>query len=308
MRLSSSVIFQQQQSSIQSTYSSYASSLTQVSSGLRVSKPSDDPIAASQSVLVSQAQSASEKYSTSRSSAESSLEIEDSVLDEITNIISKVQSLIVKAANTTYTDEDRESMATELQSYKEQLVTLGNSTDGSGNYIFGGYSTDTAPFTMDDDGTVTYNGSSTAISVSISANRSITVGDTGSDLFGENGSNIFDTIDKALSAMSTSLDNTDSDAVEEYSNTMGEVMSTLSDQYDDVLKVQSALGGKLNEIDSLESLSTDLDLVYSDRQSELVDADYTEAISNYTMQKVALQATYQAMSVMSSLSLFSMNA
>lgn len=310
MRLSTSVIYQQQLSSIMNLSSDLATASAQVSSGMRVTKPSDDPVAASQAVLLSQTQASSETYSTARDNAETSLSVEDSTLDEIVNVIQSVQTLLVKAGNTTYSDSDRESMATELQSLKDQLVALGNSTDGSGNYIFGGYATDSEPFTVADDGTVTYTGSSSAISLQISSSLSITIGDTGSSLLGEDGSNIFDTIDSVMTALGTSLDEAeDSDAAEEeYSATINDAIATLSDQLDDVLIAQTNVGGKLTTIDSLNSLSSTLDITYTSRMSDLVEVDMAEAISNYSMLQVALQASAYVSTSMMQSSLFSLNS
>lgn len=308
MRLSSSQMVDQQLSNLMATYNKYATASSQVSSGLRVTKPSDDPIAASQASLVSQSLAISERYATARDSADTSLSIEDTTLDQITDVIQGIQTLLVKVGNTTYGDSDRASMATELQALKDQLVTLGNTTDGSGNYIFSGYSTSTAPFSVADDGTVTYSGSDTAISLTISGSRTMEIGNTGDDLFGSDGSNIFDTIDSVLSAMSVSMDDADSSVTEAYSATVNSALATLSDQYNTVLNIQTTVGTRMNELTALDSQATDMDLVSTDRQSALVDADYTSAYSTWASLKIALQASYSVMSTLGSLSLFSMNA
>ena len=308
MRLSSSMMVAKQLSNLMETYNSYSTAASQVSSGLRVTKPSDDPIAASQATLVAQAQATSERYGTARDSANTSLSVEDTTLDQITDTIQNIQTLLVKVGNTTYSDADRESMSVELQALKDQLVSLGNTTDGSGNYVFGGYASGTAPFSVATDGTVTYNGSDTAISLSVSSSRSIIIGDVGSDLYGSNGSNIFDTIDSVLSAMSTTLDGTDSTAKEAYSTTINNALSTMDSQYNSVLNIQTKVGAKMTELTALDSQSSTMDVVNSDRKSALIEADYAESYSNYASLKVALQASYSVVSTLGSLSLFSMNS
>lgn len=308
MRLSSSQMVDQQLSNLMATYNKYATASSQVSSGVRVTKPSDDPIAASQASLVSQSLSISERYATARDSANTSLSVEDSTLDQITDVIQGIQTLLVKVGNTTYGDSDRASMSVELQALKDQLVTLGNTTDGSGNYIFSGYSSSTAPFSVADDGTVTYTGSSSAIALTISGSRSLEIGNTGTDLFGSDGSNIFDTIDTVLDAMSVSLEDADSDAQTAYSATINSAISSISDQYNTVLNVQTSVGTRMNELTALDSQATSMDLVTTDRQSALVDADYAETYSTWASLKIALQASYSVMSTLGSLSLFSLNS
>ena len=60
--------------------------------------------------------------------------------------------------------------------------SIANSTDSAGNYLFGGYANTSPPFTQS-GGTVSYNGSDQVIQVQISANQSISGGDTGATAF-----------------------------------------------------------------------------------------------------------------------------
>lgn len=305
MRLSTSVIYQRQVASSQEIQSAVSTAAAQVSSGVRVTKPSDDPISASQSVLVSQTQADSKKYATARQTAEASLNLEDSTLDEIVSVTQSVQTKLIQASNTTYSDADRASLATELQSYKDQLVALANTTDSSGNYIFSGYASGSAAFSVADDGTVTYGGSSSAVSIKVSDSLSVATGATGNSVFGEDGSNIFDTIDQALSALSMTLE--EDGSTQEYTDVMGSTLSSLSDQLDNVYTAQTKLGGDLSKITSLDSLQDDLDVVYADRQTDLVEADIVAATATYQSLQLMLEANAAVTSSMFSMSLFQLN-
>jgi flagellar hook-associated protein 3 FlgL len=44
------------------------------------------------------------------------------------------------------------------------------------------------------------------------------------------------------------------------------------------------------------------------QMSNLVEVDYTQAISSYTMQQTALQASYKTFTDMSKMSLFQLNS
>ncbi|MFE8048577.1 flagellar hook-associated protein FlgL [Brenneria goodwinii] len=305
MRLSTSVINQRQIASSLEIQSAVTTAAAQVSSGYRVTKPSDDPIAVSQTVLLSQAQADSQKYTTARQTAEASLKLEDTTLDEIVSTLQSVQTKLIQAANTTYSDSDRVSLATELQSYKDQLVALANTTDSSGNYIFSGYASGSAAFSVADDGTVTYSGSGSAISIKISDTLSMVTGDIGNSVFGEDGNSVFDTIDQALAALSMTLG--DSDSTEEYSSAMGSALSALSSQLDDVYTAQTKLGGKLTTISSLENMQDSLDVVYSDRRTDLVEADIVTATATYQSLQLMLKANAAVTASMFSMSLFQLN-
>ena len=58
------------------------------------------------------------------------------------------------------------------------------------------------------------------------------------------------------------------------------------------------------ELDSLTSISGDLDVQYASTLSRLVDVDYAQAISDLTQQQTYLQASQQSHLRVTGLSLF----
>ena len=81
----------------------------------------------------------------------------------------------------------------------------------------------------------------------------------------------------------------------------------LSNALDNVLTVRADLGTKLTELDKLDALGDDRALGQTQQMSDLVDVDCNAAISSYTMQQAALQASYKAFSDMQGMSLFQLN-
>ncbi|KAA8996716.1 flagellar hook-filament junction protein FlgL [Affinibrenneria salicis] len=321
MRLSTSNSYQNLINTIAQSNKTMQDSVLQMSTQKSVNSPSDDPIAASQAVILAQTQASSSQYSAARSSATTSLQLENTVLDQVVDVVQSIQTLVVKAGNTTYSDADRQSMATELQGYKDQLLTLANSTDSNGNYIFAGYATESAPFTADADGNVTYTGGDTAISLQVDSSRSMTIGNTGSSVFmtlaagyatepdgSASESNIFNSIDYALEALNMPLnDSTDADT-EAYTALMDKANRGMRNSLDNVLTVQAEAGSKVTELTSLDSLGSSRDILYADRMTSLTGIDIYETYSNFTLQKTALQAAMTAFSSMKDLSLFQLNS
>ncbi|MFE8104360.1 flagellar hook-associated protein FlgL [Brenneria goodwinii] len=320
MRLSTSNSFQNIINTIAQANKTMQNSVLQMSSQKSVNSPSDDPIAASQAVILAQTQASSSQYSAARSSATTSLSLENTVLDQVVDVVQSIQTLIVKAGNTTYSDADRQSMATELQGYKDQLLTLANTTDSNGNYIFAGYATESAPFSVDTDGNVTYSGSDTAVSLQVDSNRTMAIGNTGSSVFmtlaagyttepdgSVSESNIFNSIDYALQALNMPLnESTDADT-EAYSALMDKANRGMRNSLDNILTVQAEVGSKVDELGKLDSMSSTRDILYSDRMTSLTGIDIYETYSNFTLQKTALQAALTAFSSMKDLSLFQIN-
>lgn len=320
MRLSTSMIFNQQVRGITESQSSWLKVGEQLSTGRRVNNPSDDPIAASRAVVLSQAQTKSSQYATARSFADQSLSMEENALSSVTSSITKAQEIIVAASTGTLNDEDRASYATQLQGVRDQILSQANSKDGTGRYIFAGYKTDAAPFT-DTAGAVAYVGGNDAISQKVDDSRTITVGDAGNSVFMAITSNakaepdgspsetsLFNMLDSAIAALNVPLTDADDATKENFKNVMDKTNRGLSNSMDNVLKVRSDIGTKMAELDTLDSQGDDRNLILSSQMSDLVDVDYTSAISSYTMKQTALQASYKTFTDMSQMSLFQLNA
>jgi flagellar hook-associated protein 3 FlgL len=314
------MIYQQNMDAVLDGQNRFQATGLQLSTGSKVNKPSDDPLAASQAVLVRQATAQNSQYSVARTFANQNMSQEESILSSVTSTIQDAQTLIVQAGNGTLSDDDRSSLATKLESLKSQLVNLANSTDGNGRYIFAGYKSDTAPYTQDPTtGAVTYSGGDTAITQQVDASRTMTINHTGNQIFDSltgdakkepNGStgetDIFKTIDGALTALKTPSADYTSDS--EYTDAIDKANRGLSNSLNNVLSVRSELGTQLSELDNLDTIGANRDVTNASKLSDLVDTEWTSAISTYTLQQVALQASYKTYSSMQGMSLFQMNS
>lgn len=183
MRISTSTVYSQGLSNMLAQESAYLEASNVVSSGKRVVNPSDDSSAASQAVVVQQASALNDQYADSRSSVSTSLSIEETTLDSVSDAIVSAKTLLIQAGDGTLSDEDRASIATSLQGIYDTLAALANTTDSNGNYIFSGYQTQSEPFTEDADGNVVYQGSDGVVSQQVSATGTMASGDTGATVF-----------------------------------------------------------------------------------------------------------------------------
>ncbi|WP_353614022.1 flagellar hook-associated protein FlgL [Mangrovibacter phragmitis] len=320
MRISTQMIFDQNVRGITQSQEKWLGYGEQLSTGKRVNRPSDDPVAASQAIVVSQAQAQNSQYATARTFATQKVSLEESVLSQVTSSIQSAQEKIVNASNGTLSDDDRASLATQLQGIRDGLLNLANSTDGNGRFIFAGYKTGSAPF-VDSSGTVNYVGGTQNITQQVDSARTMVIGHTGSEVFDSitsnavpepDGSasetNLFTMLDTAITALNTpqeGLDQTGKDALQAV---VDKTNRGLRNSLNNVLKVRSELGTQLNELDNLDSLGSDRSLQQSQQMSNLVDADWNSAISSYVMQQTALQASYKAFSDMQGMSLFKLNS
>ena len=310
MRVSTLMMYQQNMRGITTSQSEWLKYGEQMSTGKRVNRASDDPVAASQAVVLSQAQAQNSQFATARTFATQRVSMEENTLAQVTTAIQSAQEKIVYAGNGTLSDDDRASLATDLQGIRDQLLNLANSQDGNGRYIFAGYKTDTAPFT--DDGT--YVGGSENVAQQVDASRSMVIGHTGDKIFDSltsnakpgTDSNLFEMLDTAIAQLKIPVSD-DESAQEIASAAIDKTNRGLSNSLNNVLSVRAELGTQLNELDKLDALGDDRALSQTQQMSNLVDVDWNETISNYVMQQTALQASYKAFSDMQGMSLFQLN-
>ena len=318
MRMSTSMMYQQNMNGITGNQSLFMKAAEQLSSGKRVINPSDDPLAASRAVMLSQSQAENSQYTLARTFARQNVSMEETVLAGATSTIADMKALIVNAGGTE-SDNDRQSLATQLQGLKDQLLNQANSTDGNGRYMFGGYVNDKAPF-VDNGGTVSYQGGDKTVEQKVDANRTMTIGHTGNAVFmsltsnpkpepdgSAPVSNIFESIDIALNALKIPLQGADEATKQQVNDALAKANRGLDNSYNNVLSVRAELGSQLQEMDQLDSIGKERDMTNQIQMSALTDADLAESISSYFMQQAALQASYQTFSAMQGMSLFQMN-
>ncbi|MGB7800103.1 flagellar hook-associated protein FlgL [Buttiauxella sp.] len=315
MRISTAMMYQQNMRGVTNSQSEWLRYGEQMSTGKRVTKPSDDPIAASQAVVLSQAQAQNSQYALARTFATQKMSLEENVLGQVTTSIQSAQEKIVYAGNGTLSDDDRASLATDLEGIRNQILNLANSTDGNGRYIFAGYKTESAPFTGGAN-SIAYQGGDQEVTQQVDAARSMTIGHTGTQVFNsitsnavpepdgaDSETNVFNMLDSAISALKKPA----ADLTDVEKGAIDKTNRGLKNSLNNVLTVRAELGTQLSELDKLDELGSDRALGQSQQMSDLVDVDWNSAISSYVMQQAALQASYKAFSDMQGMSLFQLN-
>ncbi|TGD73142.1 flagellar hook-associated protein 3 [Mangrovimicrobium sediminis] len=113
---------------------------------------------------------------------------------------------------------------------------------------------------------------------------------------------IFVTLGKALDGLRQPLlSNVDRAGFE---NAMSTIMRELDNSLDNVLTVRASVGGRLNELDVIDGVSQNRHLSYKTNLSALIDLDYNEAVAEYSLRQVGLQAAQQAFVDINGMSLF----
>ena len=156
----------------------------QISTNLAFTTPSQNPVAAGAVTNYNQALSQSQQYDTNANSAQTRLNTEDSTLSQVQDALQSLRDLALQANSGTLTSQDRTALATQATQIQASLVSLANTQDGNGDYIFGGFVTQSQPFALTATG-ATYSGDQGQRQVQIAGGQSVAVGDNGAAVFNQ---------------------------------------------------------------------------------------------------------------------------
>jgi flagellar hook-associated protein 3 FlgL len=168
--------------SIEALENAISKTQNQLSTGLTLQNAADNPAAMVQVNQLNMQLSASQQYTTNGNLAGSNLKLEEQALTNATNVLQSAQDLAVQANNSALSSSQLQDIGTQLSQQLQQLVSIANSTDSNGNYLFGGYASTTQPFAQSGAG-VAYAGAQETSQVQIGENQFISTGDTGSSVF-----------------------------------------------------------------------------------------------------------------------------
>ncbi|NKB98041.1 MAG: flagellar hook-associated protein 3 [Pseudomonadales bacterium] len=218
MRVSSFQVHSQAANQIQLLAKQTADTQQQISHGKRLVNPADDPVGAARVINLNQEMRAREQFLKNADAADVQLALEDSVLDQVSELIHRVQELTLQAASGIRTSEDREFLASEISARFEELLSLANTRNPAGQFLFSGYKGEVPPFELDGQ-TVNYHGDEGIRQVQIDRTQYLTLNDSGSKVFMDisaPATNVELTVDSAPSASLTGLTVSDQELLDEF--------------------------------------------------------------------------------------------
>lgn len=303
MQVSTSLMFDRAIAQMGITQDRLSKTQTQLSTTKQINKPSDAP---DQAAIITRLKSAIDRqnsYVSTINSVKDKLSQQETAANNATDVLTRLKELTVQAANDTYSAVDRKSIDLEVQQLRDQLLSLANTQDVNGNFIFSGSRVGKQAFATDGNGKLVYQGDQT-----VSATR---VGDQSAVDINRSGTNPFDKIVRVdannkktavgffevIADLSAALQANDVVGIK---NAVGEV-GTLQQGLSDSL---ASIGAATNKIDNQASLAEENVLRMKATLSQVEDTDYTQAITNMNKDMLALQAAQSSFAKISQLNLF----
>jgi flagellar hook-associated protein 3 FlgL len=275
----------------------------QLSTGLQIVKPSDAPDKASLITRLEGELSRQASYQDTLKSVNVRLTAEETALKNTSDVMYRIKELAVQAANDTVGAQDRQSIALEMGNLREQILSLANSQDSNGNYLFSGSKAGSPAFNKDAAGRVNYQGDQARMQVNVGDNRRMNLNMPGSDVYtrvvrddgkgNKTGVDFFQALDDLVNAVKTS-------DVKAMQRGVAEV-DTLQNGISEGL---GQIGADLTVVDLQTNVLDQVVLRLKTTRSDVEDLDYTEAITRMNKDQLALEAAQSSFAKISQLSLF----
>lgn len=204
MRISTNQIYTQNLRSISANQSALSETQDQLSTGKKLTKPSDDPVGAAKLIRITEELDKITQYNRNTNLLKSSLEQQETVLSSIKDSANRARVLSVQAGNGIMTQDDKNAIASEMKQIRNEIFDLMNSQNSGGEYIFAGYQSQTQAFSYNyanPGNKFSFNGDTGTNIIRVSDSVTLKTSSSGQDIF----QNVY--ARKNFSVDSTSMNN-----------------------------------------------------------------------------------------------------
>lgn len=154
----------------------------QIATGSKIVSAKDDPVAAGAAVGLDRSLAALERMKLNGNNVQNRLGVQENTLAQVNDLMARVNDLTIQASNPALSAPDKKTLITELNQIREGLLSLANSSDGTGRYVFGGTNDSDPPFAKI-DGKVVYRGDQTQRQVEVGPDTYVRDALPGSEIF-----------------------------------------------------------------------------------------------------------------------------
>lgn len=247
----------------------------QLASGRKVSKPSDDPVVATRAMFYRSSLMENDQYIRNVEEAQSWMDMTDSTMDEIGNVLKRVRELLVYSGDGGMAPDDLRAIGAEVEELKNHLGTLANQ-QLNGKYIFAGTDTDKAPYDPTANGGEGdyINTNNSAINLEVSQGVYIRTNVDATKIFNyqSRDGNVFQVLNKIIAELKAGKP-----AVQ--------FEDSIDEQYNNLLAERATLGASVNRLELIKDRLDKQEVTITGLMSKNEDADIAEVITKLTTQE-----------------------
>jgi flagellar hook-associated protein 3 FlgL len=224
---------------------------------------------------------------------------EETALSASNDVLIRMKELGIQAANDTLSPDDRKGVAVELKALRDQLLSLGNTRDDSGNYLFSGTRVNTPAFAEGLTGDVVYQGDQTQTRIPAGVERTVQFTRAGTDVYSRvvrqdgNSVGFFDALDQMIDGVNNAQ-----------TGKIQQGIADLTQMHNNLTLSQAQNGSDQVVVQSQLDVLSETALRFKSTLSEIEDLDYAEAVTRMNKEMMALEAAMGSFSKISGLSLF----
>lgn len=281
MRITQSMIADSTLTNIERNLDRVQQLQAQITSGSRITRPSDDPVGAARALTFQEGVTQTGQYLANIDQSTSWLNATDSTLGSVTDLLQRARELAVQAANGTLTADDLSAIKAEVGQLQQDALDLSHAKVGA-YYLFSGTRSDQPGYVQAVSSQTlpaAYQGNSGAVQREISPGVSMGVNADAQATFDP----VFDALSKLATGVSTGAQADLQDSLSATDTAMTAVLTT-----------RAQVGAKSNRLDFLKSRLSDVQVNLTGLLSDVKDVDMAEAITNFSMAQTTYQASLKA--------------
>ena len=286
MRVTETTRYNSMLAALQGSNTALGETQERIASGRRLQRYSDGPVDAANALYLRAEEEDLASYAKAADDALGWLTTQDGVLQGASSIMQRVRELTISAGNASNGPQERETIATELEGLRDQLLTLAN-TKYVGRSVFGGFA-DTAVTKDPIMSAWTWNGDGGQINRRIGAEVTVQANIDGANVFGFSGppgTDIFTMLDDIAAhvrAADPAVTGADLTAVETRTN--------------DILNGLAVVGARSNLIESVKGDAESRTGTIKEQRTALEDVDVAQAALELAQAESGYKATLAAAS------------
>ncbi|WP_044896019.1 flagellar hook-associated protein FlgL [Bacillus alveayuensis] len=277
MRVTQTMLAQNSLRHISRSYERLGKIQDQLSTGKKITRPSDDPVVAMKGMYYRTNVTEVEQYKRNISEIYQWIETSESGIEHTNNALQRVRELLVQALNGTNSESERGAIAAEIKQIKQDIVNVAN-TQVAGRYIFNGTDTDKPPVADGNPPVATLNPN--PFMVEVSKNVKLQANVNPENVFSQDLFNTLQDIQEALEANDSS--------------NLNNLLSQLDGHLDTLNAEWSELGARYNRVEFVEQRLQTQEVVANRILSENEDADLEKVIIDLKTQESVHRAALSA--------------
>lgn len=259
-------------------------SLAELSSGLAISQPSDNPAAMAAYIENQAAIGENDQYTQSSGALQNQMSVADASLNTVVQSLSQAVSLATEGATGTLSASQRQALGAQVNALQQQVLEAANQSY-QGVYLFGGTASTAPPFVLNASAPsgVQYLGNTDVNSVQLGPGQNVPINVPGSQIFNNGAGDVF----QALHDLASALNANNPSGVQTAGNEVTAALQAVSAQ-------RTFYGVTTQRLQALDTFLSTEKVQLSQQATSLAGANPAQVATQLSEEEVTSQATMSA--------------